>query len=613
MYDVAITLGLPYGDAYRRLYAFLPLWALWTVGIALTASVAWSFLKSREFNIPIALDQRRAVDWRIFIGLILWCVTLLIFLDGNSFLNGFFRADDFSFLQVARENNRLLPQLLLYHNDHAYPLFRLEIWALVKLAGPLIDAIHLAEYFNAIIFLSCCLLLCMGCWLLYETVSSSIALFIFPFALWLWPGWGEFTAGFFALSGYIQVQSASFGAAAAMLRGFRRGKRMWLVISILMATIAVSIDTTGLSVFITLGIVTVASVQRRGNSILIQYLLSLFLLFGTVILFFKFAFAHPYSARELVQNPSGNSFNLFEIHFDKTQLIPMTLGLLAGVGGVAASFFTPTFLQYLNFRLTMKITLGLYGIQFLVSILVVLLLWRALRRLNCRDAWLSLAFIGNAFALVAMVIVARPLVAVSEPTVLWAPKYLVMPICWFSLAATFVGDRYCSAISVSRLHAAKGLIFAGAFGLWFSLSNWYLEKAVFPTPSAYISRGRFGNVENARARYERYTSLMQDLSQIARFTGSNEIALPPPQAWGGAFYSANGVLEWGSDYTSNGVTNLFWDFLAASPDHSLRGKWQSLDTMPSSTREYLKKYKWLAPAFVNSDPPNSAHSNDAKK
>lgn len=55
----------------------------------------------------------------------------LIALDGPLLAHGFFRQDDFSFLAVARETD-LWTQLSLRHNDHVYPIFRFQVWALVN-------------------------------------------------------------------------------------------------------------------------------------------------------------------------------------------------------------------------------------------------------------------------------------------------------------------------------------------------------------------------------------------------------------------------------------------------------------------------------------------------
>ncbi len=507
MSDFVAILGLPQGDVYRRLYGFLPVWGAWTIGYALTAALVWKVVSWRLKDVPSPPHARRMSDWRTAAGLILLCLTVLVFFDGNGFLNGFFRQDDFSFLQVVRDNERLLPQLRLYHNDHADPLFRLQVWSVVQLAGPTADATLLAGWFNALIFLSCTGLLIGGCWTLHEARCSPLTLFVLPFFLWLWPGWGEFTAGYFTLTAYVQVQAISFCATAAMLRGFNRTSNAWLSLSVLLVLIAVSIDTSGLSVFATLAIVSLTVLRRGGNARWVGFVLGLVVAFLITEWFFASVFAHPYSLREFVQNPTGKAFGFSALNTVKAPSLPSALALLTGLGGIITGYFLPSFLQLFNGRLPANLTLSLYAVQLVVVCVAGRLLWPALRRLNLRDQCVTVAFAINALIGVALVVLARSTQAPAAPTMLWPAKYMAFSVCWLCLAAIYVGDRLCLARGVSRARIVPALCFAGAAGVWFFCSYWYLERALFPEPIAYVARGRFGNVDNAKARTQQYLGL----------------------------------------------------------------------------------------------------------
>lgn len=613
MGDLANILGLPQGGAYRRLYGFLPVWGAWTIGFALFAMLVWKVVSGRAPTLPSPLAARRITDWRMASGIVLFCLVVLVVFDGAGFLHGFFRQDDFSFLQVVRENERLLPQLRLYHNDHAYPLFRLEVWSLVKLAGPAADATFLAGWFNALIFLSCTGLLIGGCWTLHEARCSPLALFTLPVFLWLWPGWGEFTAGYFTLTAYVQVQAISFCATAAMLRGFHGESNAWLGLSLLLVLAAVGIDTSGLSVFATLAIVSVTVLRRGRNARWVGFACGLIAAFLVTRWFFGSVFAHPYSAREFVQNPAGKAFELSALTAGKAPMLPSALALLTGLGGIMTGYFVPPFLQLFNGRLPASLTLSLYGAQLVVVCVAGRLCWPALRRLDSRDLFVAVAFAVNALVGVALVAFARSTQAAAAPTMLWPAKYLAFSVCWLCLAAIYVGDRLCLAGAVARPRMVAGLCVAGMAGAWFCSSNWHLERALFPAPIAYVARGRFGNVENAKARAQQYRSVIGDLADLARVNCSKEIALPYPDSWNMAFFARYAVLEWVYDRTPFGVTHLFWDFPAASPGLALRGRWRPLSEIPPATREHMTKLAWLRPAFADTSiQPPADHSQIAR-
>jgi hypothetical protein len=136
------------------------------------------------------------------------------------------------------------------------------------------------------------------------------------------------------------------------------------------------------------------------------------------------------------------------------------------------------------------------------------------------------------------------------------------------------------------------------FGMWFTFSVWHFERALLPEPSAYNSRGRYGNLVTAQARAQQYQAVMEQLMALAaKQAAGRSLELPFPEKWSAAFFKEYTLLEWGGDYTSRGVTHLFWDMPAADPSLKLTGRWVPVDSLDESTRQRLMAVPWLAPAF----------------
>jgi hypothetical protein len=603
---LSARLGFPQGDCYVRGYTYLPLWILTSLGIGVLALGAWALVRNRLGAFRV-WGAGRVSAWRDVLGLASLCVLLVAAFDGSGFIHGFFRQDDFSFLQVAQETSGLGRQLLLYHNDHLYPLYRLEVWVLVKVAGSNASAHALAACFNATNFITCVGLLLSSCWVLHELGGSRLALCSLAYLAWIWPGWGEFTAGFYTLSAYLQVQTLGFCATAAMVRGLGRDSIGWLVGSLVLLAAAIAVDVSGAAAFGCVFVLGAAWRHRERLRFRIPYLLALSAVFLAVCAA-SLLVRHPYSSRELVQNPGGQPAGLSLVGNLLHHPVGMMRASVSSLGGLLLNLFTPTFLQYIAPKVSVIPVLrdGLILVELLVVALAARFADRRLRQLSATDRSIIMAFIGCAGVCLGLVIVARTSYALQVPATFWHAKYIVMPACWIWVGSALLADRLWLSACRPCPRSSGGLMAAFAIGIWLNLSCYQWERTLIPGTLAYTARGRWGNVSNAEARFEHYQSVMADLEDIARFSGTNTVTLPEPSGWSDQFYRLHSELEWGSDYTPIGVTNLFWDMLAASPGLHLHGKWAPYTTFTPALQRHFERFAWLRHPRASSPSPAGA-------
>jgi len=599
-------INLPQGDAWQRLYGFLPWWFLATCAWGAVAFALWRVFGSRSHALwPRAAQRFGSVrGLAILVG---YCGLLLAVCDSSGFLYGFFRQDDFSFLQVTREDPGIGQQMLLLHNDHLYPLYRLQVWLLVQLAGPNADAPTLAAWFNGFNYLACVSLLLAGCWTLHELGASRTSLFAFAFFTWLWPGWGEFTAGFYTLSAYLQIQALAFGATAAVLRGLKRGSPGWLGIGLLLAATASLIGTAGVYVGLAVGTVALAGFRGSARPVAVRkFLLGLAALFILLGAFYFFAGRHERTARELVQNPGAVSLGLSTFKGFIVQFPAVCLAGVTAIPGVMLSLVAPTFLQMAvnGEQVAPALYRSFLVLQVLGLVILVLIGVRQWPRLLTADRPLALALALNAFLCFGMVLLARTAYAVAVPVPLWQAKYLIMPFTWTMLALVFLADRlwFSAERTPSWLPAIS--FAAVVAGCWLHASFWHLERTVLPEPLAYVARGRWGNVNNAEARALQFHAVLTDLQSIARQRQNQSIVLPDPESWAPVFYARFPLLEWGGESTPRGVTYLFGDMLAASPVDNLSTQMIPIKRLTPSDRAFLTRIPWLAP-LPNPNPDSS--------
>lgn len=594
-------LGLPQGDCYQRLYSALPWWLGATLLFALLVLAARPFVENRTAALAAAGAQRLR-SWRDLAGLVLLCTGLVAAFDGAGFVHGFFRQDDFSFLQVVRETDGLARQMVLYHNDHSYPLFRLEVWGLVQLAGPQADTAALARWFNATSFVACVALLLAACWVLHELGSPRLTLLAAAFALWCWPGWGEFTAGYYTLGAYVQVQALAFGTVAAILRAFRRDAPIWFAGSLLCLLTAAGLNISGLAALAMAGLTGAACLCTNGRRRLMRPLLATLALATLACAAYLVLTRHAYSARELVQNPTGQPLQLLPLGDFAFNPAVFAAALASAPGGLLLAFPLPTFLHYATGKIAAHTPLfsSIIAAQFVATAVAAVFFGRRFRRLSAQDRTMVLLLGANAAIALAMVFVARLHYAVSTPLSFWHAKYLLMPLCWSATAALLLSDRLGQ--TAPDRQSPRTLCAVLAVGIWFTVSCWHWERTLFPQPMGYVARGRWGNVENARARAQQYAAVMADLAAIARFGGSTAVTLPEPTAWSSEFYRRFGLLEWGADTGRFGVTHLFWDMPAASPRLRLHGRFVPTAAITPPLSAHLRCYPWLQPAFADVSP-----------
>jgi hypothetical protein len=603
----SILIDLPQGETWRRLYGFLPAWSAASLAFALGSWLLWRALAGRIRGGWRAATTR-ADKGRQLIVLLLYCLAVVLACDGLALSQGFFRQDDFSFLQVTRETPLLAEQLLIRHNDHVCVFYRFEIWLLVHLAGPQANALALAAWFNVTNLLSCLSLLLASCWLLHELGGSRLSLFCLAGLVWLWPGWGEFTAGYYTISLYLQIQAAGLAAAAALTRGHRLRSTTWLAIGLLLALVAAGLGSAGVPVFLAVGGICGALLWTGAphRELRICWVL---LLVGFVIVASAYLWigGWPRTPRELVQNPQALTVGPATLGSALTHFPSLFASGIAAALNLPLMWFVPTFLQ-LSVHGEQVSSGVLWVYAFTTSLLVGVgaIFGRPIwRRLGPNDCIVALALFTNSLLFILLVLVARTSYATAVPAPLWPAKYVMFPLTWWLIGVVFIADRLWLARSEP---AGKwpALIFLGSIlGIWFTCSLWHLEGTLLPAPLPYVARGRSGNLITTRARAIQYRQFMGELAPLAAIHGNRALILPPPEIWSGTFFNRYPLLEWGSDHASRGVTHLFWDMPAAAPAQAIHGRWAIAGDFGGAERAELAelaKIPWL-----HQSPPTSSH------
>ncbi len=510
---------------------------------------------------------------------------------------GFFRQDDFSFLQVAREFPNLGSQIFLRHNDHTYPLYRLQVWGLTQLAGPMADAGCLAGWFNGLTLVTCLsLLLSMG-WLLHELGGSKRTVYLMIFGLWVWSGWGEFTSGYYTLAVYLQVQALAAAAAAAALRG--RVKSGWFAISLLFVGLALALNSSGVVAFVAASMFSLALPTQEKSRQVIFYRMGLGVIFLIFCLSYLFISHHPPAPRELVQNPSGVMLesSIFTTWREKAHVILPTF--FTAIGGTAINGIIPTFLQFRADALMANLPVRrfLFVIELAVTAGLVALGWRGLKQLCRQEQRFGIVLATVWIATLAMVVLARGQYAAAYPAVLWNAKYMVMPVSWFCLLVFYTLDRVGATVPRPHPWLTRFAFFLIPIGLWMVFSFWQAEKALLPDPISYSPRGRWGNVENAKKRRIDYAQVMKDLVSMQSAASGAGVVLPPTNTWEVEFFREYPCLEWGTDVRPRGVTYLFADLPAATPVLSMNIKYKPVLEMSHEQRARLQTISWLKPSL----------------
>jgi len=569
------TAMLPRGDQWDALFGFAPIAIVGWLAFVLIAGV---MLKSIARLPPSVVEwcSGRFTGPRQFGALALGLLALILIVDGSSFWNGFFRQDDFSFLAVAREGHSISQQMIMYHNDHLYLLFRLQVSALLSVAGPTADEACLAGWFNLVSLFAHASVLWAGAWLLQEAGAKRAAIMSAALITWAWPGWAEFTTGYYAIGVYVQVLALGLAGSSATLRYLRTGHRRWQLGAIGLATIAVGLNISGLWAFVAQALAVIcfrwpAWRDRRGLSHLVSAL-SLFIVSTLVLMV---GLRHDRSAREYVQNPTGSTVDSQFAHMGRQPIAVTGLTLLSAPGGSLLSLATPPYLQFGARKIADRPVLqsAMTGLQLIP--VVALLVWFLRRKAHPPRAEVRFPMFAFMVVLVlaAMVILARPDYAAASPVFLWLPKYQVSLWVWAVLGLAFLIERFLVSRPKPEVAILKGLSLTIMLSVAFTLFHASFEKAVEPGPVSYISQGRLAHLAAAKIRRADYREVMAILKNHQHAQKSDAIQLPPWANWKNAFTLKYPLLEWSGDTGVSGVTYLFADLPFARPESNLRVEW----------------------------------------
>ena len=594
---------LAMGAVYERLLHFMPYWAVVTVLLAvgawltlrrfepdLTGSAgAWSDRIARALQAPLRLKH----DWPWLAG---GCVALLLVTDCQGFIHGFFRWDDFAYIQDVRENPPLLKLLGQYHNDHLQPLFRLWVAGLVAWAGPDATADGLARAFNTVNFLTCLGVLLGGAVLLAEVSARRITAVCFGLFAWIWPGWGEFTTGFYTLIVYPQTLVAGLISVLLMLQYLRSGSAGWLVAGITGALLAAGLDVSGLWVFLMIP----GFVWARGGwpnpaaRRLLPWLGAALIAAACYHLVWA---RHPLAGRELVQNPIAQVLNHSLTDHLRNYPWRLSLMFLTGLGGTVLSSFMPGVAGRFapQFSGRWLLSLPFYAAEIAAVAAIVWVGVRLARRLAAPDRRMLVAFALPGVVLTGMTALAR-VHTLAVPAMFWPTKYLCVPQVWWVLTAAFLLDRSALRTPGTARTAARWIAGGLVAGIWLLASNWYVERALAIAPG-WRPAGRQGNTAAAIGRRAEFASLQQGFEELARRTGKKELEVPPPT---GLFWVCP-QLEFGYDPVQGG-TYLFTDLLSIAPASGLTLHERPLSAIPPATRQAIAEIPILRRAFATTPP-----------
>ncbi len=561
-----LPVNLAMGQVYQRAFDFIPGWILLS---ALVGLISWLALRHYQPQLEGQSAGRRDRWSRFLYGPLNWhrdwvwlcagCTLLLLATDCQSFTQAFFRWDDFSFIQDAREAASLPKLLNQYHADHSLPLFRLWVSGVIAWAGPTASAADLARAFNAVNFLTCLAVLLGGAALLAECAVRRITAVCFCLFAWFWPGWGEFTTGFYTLIVYPQTLVCGFLAITWLLGYQRTGRVRWLVLGIVCTLLAGGLDISGVWVFpAVVGCLWAWGGWRTPSARkLAPWLLLAFVLTAYYHLVW---FKHPFAGRELVQNPSGLALNksLLDNLVVHASRLPLTV--VSGLGGTLLSEITPGVLGLIapQFYGNFLASAPVYAAEGLALSVAAWLVWRNRRHISSADRRRLTALAFPVLVLIGMTSVAR-VHALDLPGTLWPTKYFCVPQAWAVLAAVFLLDRVALRSPATAQLAARWIAGAMVAGVWLVATFWYFERAL-DIPTARRPAGRQGNTAAAILRRAEFATFQQNIEELARRTGRKQIDVPPPEG----IYWAHQNLEFG--YGSKlGGTYLFTDLLSVAP------------------------------------------------
>jgi hypothetical protein len=387
-------------------------------------------------------------------------------------------------------------------------------------------------------------------------------------------------------------------AVASTLRGFRFQSKWWLMLGLFFSMCACGINFSGVWSLGALGLTGIVLRWRHWNRADLGYLTVLGFVFLVTCWVYLVVFQHDFSPRELVQNPDGGTTGRDLTQISGLQILKMSLILPAALGGAILGLLVPTFAQFFVAQATenMSVWVGFLLVELVVVGLLgryVIYNWIKVSGNGRRYIMIAL---GVALAGLCLPLLGRKEYALSVPTTLWHAKYMAMPTTWLMILVALWMNESWIKTTFSLRQLTQKMVLVLAAGIWLFSSHHLWEKTLLNQPLAYTARGRWGNVENALLRRQQYQEVMSTLSRLSSSNGSGRAMLPSP-TWGADFFQLYPLLEWGSDYTARGVTHLFADMPAASPQLDLWVEYVPLSSLSSDKLHLFKSIPWLVSIF----------------
>lgn len=443
-------------------------------------------LSSRFYSNGLTIPSGQSQWLLVAVG----CLSVILFFDLQNFVHGFFRLDDYDYLRIAREEP-LLQQLLTPHGQHTVPLLRLEYYVLDNLFGPNPLAFNLANLVGSLG------LLLAGCWLLAEIGVGWLGLASFVWLNWFWPGWSDFTSGYYSNSSYYQGVGLGFVALACLFRATRGGK-IWLLGSTLALAGAIFLGVVSAWLFVALPLFAAAAFTAHPDA---RRLWRLALAAYTAV-------AGLFIAYALI---AFHGVPAVETASDVNVMRELT-SFLSGLGGLFLSFLLPI----------QAGSLASFGIvrwlEFAALLTVAWIFFVTLRRASARDRRVLVAGALVIATQIAMVAFARK---PAEAGFFWHAKWLGIAHCTAALIFGLLVDRYFRGLRIaSHVSTLKWWSCAAILSLW-------LAHAVPEIQSAMGAKvGRPANLRHALLRHAELTRFRVKLEVVASALGEKPVLVP---------------------------------------------------------------------------------------
>lgn len=436
---------------------------------------------------------RRPENPSQWVSLIIFCAIVISAFDLTLFVNGSFRLDDFEFLRVANEEP-FWKQIFLTHGGHACALFRLEWLSLVTFFGPAVIVFNIAN------FLGCLALLVAGCWLLAELGVGWLGTLAFVAVGWSWPGWGDFTSGYFTLTAYYQGVTLGFVALSCILHSGKTEDSRWIYWGCASMAGAAFMAIANAWVLVAAPAFAAVALMEKNHrkNLLRPFVFSYAITLACFAIYLVVAF--------------HNSWSL-GAHENGALDIPSSIvAVISGVSGVLLSFIV-------TIPIGVSIAPAYFrGIEWAVVIVTLGGGLAMARKLSPRDrlilASLALVLLTN----VAMVVIAR---RPATNGFFWPAKWTAISHCSAAITLGFMADRW---FRLQRGHAAQTALKLTAAILVVWMWSVFAMPAV--GSSLKIPAGRPNELAHAKARRADLVRLRQNLETLSVSLGERPVKLP---------------------------------------------------------------------------------------